>query len=79
MPRGGLTDLSRGGGDECDEYSPATIHYMTLYMYSLLIPIRDFPSEGRTTWVRRYCKLARVLMRIVLPVPPGTYMYAQLI
>jgi hypothetical protein len=23
-------------------------------MYSLLIPIRAFPSDGRTTWVRRY-------------------------
>jgi hypothetical protein len=38
----------------CDEYSHLTIHYMTLYRYSLLIPIRAFPTEGRTTWVRRY-------------------------
>jgi hypothetical protein len=28
----------------------------TLYKYSLLTTIRAFPSEGRTTWVRRYCK-----------------------
>jgi hypothetical protein len=48
-------------------------------MYSLLIPIRDFPSEGRTTWARRYCNLARVVMRNVLLVPPGTNRYAQLI
>jgi hypothetical protein len=48
-------------------------------MYTLLIPIRAFPSEGRTTWVRRYCDLAKVLMRIVMPVPPGTYKYAHLI
>jgi hypothetical protein len=26
----------------CDEYSPTTIHCITLYMYSLLIPIRAF-------------------------------------
>jgi hypothetical protein len=52
---------------------------MTLYIYSLLIPIRAFPSEGRTTWVRRYSNLARAVMRTVLLVPPGTYMYAQLI
>jgi hypothetical protein len=38
----------------CDEYNHATLHCMTLYMYSLLIPIRTFPSDGRTTWVRRY-------------------------
>jgi hypothetical protein len=38
----------------CDEYSLATVHCKTLYMYSLLIPIRAFPSDGRTTWVRRY-------------------------
>jgi hypothetical protein len=70
-------DLSRRGGYECDECSHATIHCKTLYMYSLLIPIRAFPSEGRTLWVRRYCNLARVLMRILLSVPPCTYMYAQ--
>jgi hypothetical protein len=62
-----------------DEYSHAIVHCSTLHMYSLLILIRDFPSEGRTTWVRRYCNLTRGLMRTVLPVPPGTYMYAQLI
>jgi hypothetical protein len=38
----------------CDEYSHATVHCWTLYKYSLLIPIRAFPSDGRTTWVRRY-------------------------
>jgi hypothetical protein len=27
----------------CDEYSPATVHCMTLYKYSLRIPIRAFP------------------------------------
>jgi hypothetical protein len=41
--------------------------------------IRAFPSEGRTTWLRRYRPLARVLMRIVLTLPLGTYTYAQLI
>jgi hypothetical protein len=46
----------------CDEYSHATVHYMTLYTYSLLITIRAFPSEGRTAWVRRYCNLERDLM-----------------
>jgi hypothetical protein len=30
----------------CDEYSHATIRYMTLYMYSLLVPIRDSYSAG---------------------------------
>jgi hypothetical protein len=50
---------------------------MTLYMYSLLITIRAFPLEGRTTWVRRYYNLARVLMRTVLQLPPGTYKYAH--
>jgi hypothetical protein len=65
--RGCPHDLSRGGGYECDEYIHASLHCMALYMYSLLIPTRAFPSEGRTTWVRRYCNLARVLMRNVLP------------
>jgi hypothetical protein len=32
----------------CDEYSHATLHYMTLYKYSLLIPIRAFPTDGRS-------------------------------
>jgi hypothetical protein len=66
----------------CDDYSYATLHCMTLYMYSLLILIRAFPPEGRTSVQRGYVAttiLARVLMRTVLPVPPGTYMYAQLI
>jgi hypothetical protein len=31
-----LTNLSRGGGYECDEYCLETIHCMTLYKYSLL-------------------------------------------
>jgi hypothetical protein len=61
----------------CDECDPATIHRKTVYMYSLLFPIRAFPSEGRTSWVRRYCNLARVLVRIVLPVPLGTHTYAR--
>jgi hypothetical protein len=59
LPRGDLTDLSRGGGYECDQYSHATVHCMTLYMYSLLIIIRAFPSEGRTTWVRRYYNISK--------------------
>jgi hypothetical protein len=42
-----------------DEYSHATIHCKTLYKYSLLILIRAFPSEGRTTWVRRYCNISK--------------------
>jgi hypothetical protein len=46
-------------------------------MYSLLILIRAFPLEGRTTWARRYYNIVRVLMRNVLLVPPGTYKYAQ--
>jgi hypothetical protein len=57
----------------------ATVHCMILYMYSFLIIIRAFSSEGRTTWVRRYRNIARVVMRIVLPVDPGTYSYAHLI
>jgi hypothetical protein len=61
----------------CDEYILATIHYMILYMDLLLIPIRVVPSEGRTTWVRRYCKSRRVLVRTVPPVPPGTHMSEQ--
>jgi hypothetical protein len=52
----------------------AKTHYMIVCMYSLLIPVRAFPSERRTTWVRRYCNFARVLMRTILLVPPGTYM-----
>jgi hypothetical protein len=70
-------DLSRGLRYECDEYNHATVEYKTLYMYSLLITIRDFSSEGRTMWVRHYYNLARVMMRNVLPLPPGTYMYAH--
>jgi hypothetical protein len=62
---------------QCDEYNPATIHCTALYKYSILILIRAFPSEGRTTWVRRYRDIARVLLRNVLPVPHGTYMYEQ--
>jgi hypothetical protein len=60
----------------CDEYNHVTVHRMTLYMYSLLNPIRAFPSEGRTSWVRRYRNLARVLMRIVLHAPTSSYMCA---
>jgi hypothetical protein len=37
----------------------ATVHYMTLYMYSLVILVRAFPSDGRTTWVRRYCNIRK--------------------
>jgi hypothetical protein len=36
------------GDPTCDEYSPATVHCMTLYRYSLLILIRAFPTDGRT-------------------------------
>jgi hypothetical protein len=43
--------------NRCDEYSHATVHCRTLYRYSLLIPIRAFPSDGGTTWVRRYCNI----------------------
>jgi hypothetical protein len=50
---------------------------MTLYMHSLLNPIRGFLSKGRTPWVRRYSNLAKVLICNVLPLPPSTYMYAQ--
>jgi hypothetical protein len=32
---------------------------MTLCMYSLLIPIRAFLSEGRTMWERRYCSTSK--------------------
>jgi hypothetical protein len=40
-----------------DEYRPTTVHCSTWYMCSLLIPIRAFPSDGRTTWVRRNCNI----------------------
>jgi hypothetical protein len=51
---GGVRGLSRNHTCQiCDDYSLATVHCRTLYMYSLLIPIRAFPSEGRSTWVRR--------------------------
>jgi hypothetical protein len=32
---------------------------MTFYIYSLLIPIRAFPSEGRITWVLRYFNISK--------------------
>jgi hypothetical protein len=67
------------GGYECDDYSLVRVHCKTLYMYSLLNLVHGIPSEGRTSWVRRYCSLMRVLMRNVLPVSPGMYMYAQFI
>jgi hypothetical protein len=57
----------------CDEYNHVKVHYIKLYKYSLLNTIRAFPSEGRTTWVRRYNNLASFLMRTLLPVPPGTH------
>jgi hypothetical protein len=41
----------------CDAYTHATVHCRIVYKYSLLIPIRAFPSDGRTTWVRRYCNI----------------------
>jgi hypothetical protein len=41
----------------CDECIYTKVHCMTLYMYSFLIPIRAFLTEGRTSWVRRYYKL----------------------
>jgi hypothetical protein len=66
-----------GGCARYDEYNLVTVHCRTSYKYSLLISIRAFPSEGRITWVRRYRNIARVLMRTVLPIPPGTYMYAK--
>jgi hypothetical protein len=40
---------------------------------------RTFPSEERITWSRCQCDLARALFRIALSLPPGTYMYAQLV
>jgi hypothetical protein len=63
----------------CDEYSPATEHCMTLYMYALINSIRAFPSDGRTPWVRRYCNIHKGLVHTVRPIPHGTYMCAQLI
>jgi hypothetical protein len=63
-----------GGG--CDEYSPATVHCKTLYMYSLRIPNRAFPHDGRIlvgTSLLQYCNGADATIR---PVPPGTYRYA---
>jgi hypothetical protein len=36
------------GASVCDEYSPTTVHCRTFYMYSLLIPIRAFSTDGRT-------------------------------
>jgi hypothetical protein len=72
--------MSRGGGYECDEYILATIHCMTLYMYSLLIPIRAFPSDGR---VQRgdvtIAVFIRVIMHTVQLVSSGTYIYAYII
>jgi hypothetical protein len=60
----------------CDEYSHATVHCMTLYMYSLRISIRAFPQDGRIfvgTSLLQYCNGADATVR---PVPPGTYRYA---
>jgi hypothetical protein len=57
---------------KCDEYSLATVHYMTLCKYSLRIPIRAFSQDGRIlvgTSLRHYCKGADATVR---PVPPGT-------
>jgi hypothetical protein len=48
-------------------------------MDSLQIPIRAFPSERRTTWVRRYYNSTWVLTRGVLPLSPGTHMDACMI
>jgi hypothetical protein len=60
----------------CDEYSHAIVHCRTLYMYSLRIPIRAFPQDGRMlvgTSLLQYCNGADATLR---PVPPGTYRYA---
>jgi hypothetical protein len=38
--------------------------------------IRTFLSEERTTWLHCHCNLARALLSVVLPMPPGTYKYA---
>jgi hypothetical protein len=46
--------------DVTSTYSCSSKIYMTLYINSLLCRIRAFPSEGRATWVRRLCNLARV-------------------
>jgi hypothetical protein len=43
----------------CVEYSHVTVHYMTLYIYSLLNAIRALPSDERTTWVRRHCNIRK--------------------
>jgi hypothetical protein len=43
----------------------------------ITISIRAFPSEGRTTWLRHYCNSVKLMMRIVPPLPPGTYRYAH--
>jgi hypothetical protein len=48
------TDLTK-----CDEYNPATVHCRKMYKYSLLIIIRTFPSEGRTTSVRCNCNISK--------------------
>jgi hypothetical protein len=52
---------------------------MTLYMYLLLIQIRAFHRKDVQRGYVAIAILARVLMRIVLLVPPGTYRYANLI
>jgi hypothetical protein len=67
----GLIDRSRGrGGYECDEHCHVTLHYLALYMYSLL------------NWFvlvhRQLCRLclqfsSRPLYIIVLPIPLVTY------
>jgi hypothetical protein len=77
--RGQERQQDNGIQSMCVEYGPTTVHDMTLYNHSLLNAIRAFPSEGRKTLVRRYCNLARVLMRTLLRAPPGTYMYAHYI
>jgi hypothetical protein len=53
------------------DYNPAAIvHFMKFYMYSSQIrSVLSIPSEGRTTWVRRCCNLAKGVD--VASVPPG--------
>jgi hypothetical protein len=57
-----LVDMSRWGGYE---YSHVTVHYKTLYKYSLLLQFVLFHRKDVLRgWLRRYCKSSK-----------GTYAY----
>jgi hypothetical protein len=68
--------MSRGGGYECDEYSPSTLHFITLYKYSLLVP---FVLFHRYDVLRGYVTIAISKGAVFVIVAPGTHMHAQLI